>query len=84
MYLDVVGALKDKDYDIVGGRYGISSKNTTPNDIYDVFMMLKMNLKTILQLVLSMILRIPIYQDMNITIKMILPNLKYLDLVQMV
>ena len=41
MYLDVVGALKDKDYDIVGGRYGISSKNTTPNDIYDVFMMLK-------------------------------------------
>ena len=41
LYLDVVGALKDKDYDIVGGRYGISSKNTTPNDIYDVFMMLK-------------------------------------------
>ncbi len=45
LYLDVVGALKDQDYDIVGGRYGISSKNTTPNDIYDVFMMLKSNPK---------------------------------------
>ncbi len=41
LYLDVVSALRETNYDIYGGRYGLSSKNTTPNDIYDVFMMLK-------------------------------------------
>ena len=43
LYLDVVAALNDTKIDIYGGRYGLSSKNTTPNDMYDVFMMLKNN-----------------------------------------
>jgi len=30
MYLDVVAALKDKDIKIIGGRYGLSSKEFTP------------------------------------------------------
>jgi len=41
LYLDIVSALKDVDIDIYGGRYGLSSKDTTPSDIYDVFMNLK-------------------------------------------
>lgn len=41
LYLDVLSALKDRNIEIYGGRYGLSSKNTTPNDIYDVFMNLK-------------------------------------------
>ena len=41
LYLDVLSSLKDKKIKIYGGRYGLSSKNTTPNDIYDVFMSLK-------------------------------------------
>ncbi|MDD2504772.1 MAG: pyruvate:ferredoxin (flavodoxin) oxidoreductase, partial [Bacilli bacterium] len=45
LYLDVVSSLLDKNYKIYGGRYGLSSKNTSPNDIYDVFMMLKNNPK---------------------------------------
>lgn len=45
LYLDVLAALKEHDIKIVGGRYGLSSKNTTPNDIYNVFMMLKEKLK---------------------------------------
>ncbi len=45
LYLDVVSALKNSDINIVGGRYGLSSKNTTPSDIYSVFMMLKNELK---------------------------------------
>ena len=40
LYLDIVSALKDKDIKIVGGRYGLSSKNTTPKDIKAVFDML--------------------------------------------
>ena len=40
LYLDVVSALKDKDINIVGGRFGLSSKNTTPKDIYSVYQML--------------------------------------------
>ncbi len=40
LYLDVVNALKDKDINIVGGRYGLSSKNTTPADINAVYDML--------------------------------------------
>ncbi len=41
LYLDVVSALKDKNINIVGGRYGLSSKNTTPNDILGVYHMLE-------------------------------------------
>lgn len=45
LYLDVVNALKDLDVNIVGGRFGLSSKNTTPADINSVFMMLEGDLK---------------------------------------
>jgi pyruvate-ferredoxin/flavodoxin oxidoreductase len=45
LYLDTLAALKDLDVNIVGGRYGISSKNTTPSDIYSVFKNLETNLK---------------------------------------
>ncbi len=45
LYLDVVNALKDKDIHIVGGRFGLSSKNTTPADIKSVFTMLSGELK---------------------------------------
>ena len=45
LYLDVVSALKDKDIKIVGGRYGLSSKNTTPNDILGIYHMLETELK---------------------------------------
>ena len=41
LYLDVVAALKDKNINIVGGRYGLSSKNTTPSQIKAVFDMLE-------------------------------------------
>lgn len=37
LYLDIACALRDKDIDIVGGRYGLSSKNTTPGMIKAVF-----------------------------------------------
>lgn len=40
LYLDVVAALKDskfKDVSVFGGRYGLSSKNTTPSDINAIF-----------------------------------------------
>lgn len=40
LYLDIVNALKDKNICIVGGRYGLSSKNTTPKDIKAVIDML--------------------------------------------
>ena len=36
LYLDVVSSLKNTNIKIYGGIYGLSSKNTTPNDIYDV------------------------------------------------
>ena len=45
LYLDVVSALKDKNINVVGGRYGLSSKNTTPNDILGVYHMLETELK---------------------------------------
>ena len=45
LYLDVLASLKDKNINIVGGRYGLSGKNTTPNDIYNVFKMLETNPK---------------------------------------
>jgi len=37
LYLDVVAALKDKNIKIIGGRYGLSSKDTTPNDIEAIY-----------------------------------------------
>ncbi len=45
LYLDVVAALKDSNIDVYGGRYGLSSKNTTPSDINSVFEMLETNPK---------------------------------------
>ncbi len=41
LYLDVVAALKHTDIQIVGGRFGLSSKNTMPSDIYSIFKMLE-------------------------------------------
>ena len=40
LYLDIVNALKDKNINIVGGRYGLSSKNTNPSHIKAVYDML--------------------------------------------
>jgi len=37
LYLDVVNALKDTNVNVIGGRYGLSSKNTTPAQIKAVF-----------------------------------------------
>ena len=45
LYQDVIAVLKDKNINIVGGRYGLSSKNTTPDQIYSVYKMLETNLK---------------------------------------
>ena len=42
LYLDVVSALKGhKDIEIIGGRYGLSSRNTAPKEIKAVFDELK-------------------------------------------
>ena len=41
LYLDVCSILKDKNINVYGGRYGLSSKNTTPSDIYSVYKMLE-------------------------------------------
>ena len=43
LFLDVCGILKDTNIKIYGGRYGLSSKNTTPADIYAVYKMLEDN-----------------------------------------
>ena len=40
LYLDIKTALADMDIEIVGGRYGLSSKDTTPDDILAVYNML--------------------------------------------
>ena len=45
LYLDVVSALQGKKINIVGGRYGLASKNTTPKQIYSVYKMLESELK---------------------------------------
>lgn len=37
LYLDVVSALKGKNIEIIGGRYGLSSKNTSPKEIKGVY-----------------------------------------------
>lgn len=41
LYLDIVESLKDKNIKIVGGRYGLSSKDTTPGMIKAVYDMLE-------------------------------------------
>lgn len=43
LYLDVCSVLKNEDIEFYGGRYGLSSKNTTPSDICGVFRMLAEN-----------------------------------------
>ena len=45
LYLDIVNALSDKNIKIVGGRYGLASKNTTPAQIKSVYDMLNNCLK---------------------------------------
>lgn len=45
LYLDVCAVLKDTDINVVGGRYGLSSKNTLPSDIYSVYKMLETELR---------------------------------------
>jgi len=45
LYLDLVSALQDKNINIVGGRFGLASKNTTPKQIYSVYKMLDSELK---------------------------------------
>lgn len=37
LYLDVLSVLKDKNIEIIGGRYGMGSKDTTPAQIKAVF-----------------------------------------------
>ena len=37
LYLDVVSALKDTDIEVIGGRYGLSSKEFTPSMVKAVF-----------------------------------------------
>lgn len=41
LYLDVLAVLKDKDIEIIGGRYGMGSKDTQPSHIKAVFDNLK-------------------------------------------
>lgn len=43
LYMDVSAVLKDRDIKVVGGRYGLSSKNTTPSQIKGVFDFLNSN-----------------------------------------
>ncbi len=45
LYLDVLAALKNHEITIVGGRYGLSSKDTTPSEIYSIYKMLEDNPK---------------------------------------
>ena len=45
LYLDILSTLNNKNIDIVGGRYGLSSKNVAPKDIASVYYMLKTELK---------------------------------------
>ncbi len=41
LYLDIVAALHGKHIKVMGGRYGLSSKEVTPNDIAAVYHMLE-------------------------------------------
>lgn len=45
LYLDVCSILKDTNITVVGGRYGLSSKNTTPSDINAIYDMLENEIK---------------------------------------
>lgn len=45
LYLDIVNALKEEKINIVGGRFGLSSKNTTPADVKSIYTMLEENPK---------------------------------------
>lgn len=45
LYLDVVNALKDTNIKVIGGRYGLSSKNTTPSMIKAVYDNLNKDMK---------------------------------------
>jgi len=45
LYLDIVSALNGSGINIVGGRYGLSSKNTAPKHIYSVYKMLEGDLQ---------------------------------------
>ncbi len=45
LYLDVLSVLKNSNIHIVGGRFGLSSKNTSPADIKSIYTMLDNNLK---------------------------------------
>ncbi len=45
LYLDIVNALNNKQIEIVGGRYGLASKNTTPAQIKAIYDMLSGDLK---------------------------------------
>lgn len=38
LYLDILSTLQNQNIQIYGGRYGLASKNVTPNDIYDIYM----------------------------------------------
>ena len=40
LYLDILSALKDTGLKIYGGRYGLSGKDTQPNDVYAIYNML--------------------------------------------
>ena len=45
LYLDVKNALNDTNIKVIGGRYGLSSKNTTPSQIKAVFDNLNSDMK---------------------------------------
>ena len=40
LYLDIVSSIRNTNIEIVGGRYGLSSKNVTPGDIKSIYEML--------------------------------------------
>ena len=43
LYMDIVEALFDTNIEVLGGRYGLSSKNTTPSQIKAIYDMLASN-----------------------------------------
>ena len=45
LFLDVASVLRNHNIKVYGGRYGLSSRNTSPSDIYSVFKMLDENPK---------------------------------------
>lgn len=45
LYLDIVDTIKNTNIKVVGGRYGLSSKDTNPSQIKAVYDMLKGNIK---------------------------------------